>query len=253
MNTENGENIKKLLLTTPDHGIVCAPYLIKQGFSHDNLKQYVQHGYLDSVGRGAYCKHGSTPSFASAIAAAAEQLALPLHLGGWSALARLGLLHFLPAVERPETLYSQPNVRIPAWMKNSFKGHFTSRQTNFLPPHLDIETSILGGFRIPVSTQERAILEYLLDVPSEHPVSEAYQIMEMMVNARAPVLQELLERCNSIKVKRLFFLLSEDLNHSWYEDLNLTHIDFGSGNRVIDKDGTYRRKWLLTIRDWRII
>lgn len=138
-------------------------------------------------------------------------------------------------------------------MNNAFEGTFTCRQTNLLPPDTAIEALATESFQVPTSSQERAILEYLLEVPEAHPVNEAYQIMEMMLNARADVLQHLLEHCNSIKVKRLFLLLAEDLNPPWYEDLNLSKIDLGSGNRVIDTNGTYRSKWLLTVKDWKNI
>lgn len=253
MNTETSASLKKLLLTTPDNGIVCAPFLVKNGFSHDQLKQYVRNGYLDSIGRGAYCKHGHNPPLAAALNASVTQLESPLHLGGWSALAHHGLLHFLPLAGHSTTLYTGSNTRLPAWMVHAFKDQYICKRTNCLPVKLAIQDEVLDGFSIPISTPERAILEYLYSVPDEHPLSEAYQILEMMLNARPKILQKLLENCNSIKVKRLFFLLAEDLKPSWYEDLSPDRINFGSGNRVIDEGGHFHSKWLLSVKDWRTV
>ena len=253
MNTETSASLKKLLLTTPDNGIVCAPFLVKNGFSHDQLKQYVRNGYLDSIGRGAYCKHGHNPPLAAALNAAVTQLESPLHLGGWSALAYHGLLHFLPLSDHLTTLYTCANTRLPAWMTHAFKEQYICKRTNFLPENIAIQDEVLDGFSAPISTPERAILEYLHSVPDEHPLSEAYQILEMMLNARPKTLQVLLENCTSIKVKRMFFLLAEDLKPSWYEDLLPNRINFGSGNRVIDEGGHFHSKWLLTVKDWRSV
>lgn len=232
---------------------MCAPYLLARGFSYGNLKQYVSRGHLDSLGRGAYCKHGHSPRISASLEACVHQLKVPLHIGGWSALQHHGLLHFLPAIERPTTIFTPTNTRLPAWLSQSFGKEYVSRSTNIFPSDLYVSEAAVDGFSVPVSSPERAILEYLMDVPDEHPLNEAYQILEMMVNARSDVLQALLEQCGSVKVKRLFLLLAEDLNYPWYEALDLGHIDIGSGGRVIDKGGKYRSKWLLTVNDWRTI
>jgi hypothetical protein len=253
MSTQRRDILKNLLLAIPDNGIVCASHLCKDGLSHDNLKQYVQHGYLDSLGRGAYCKHDQHPNLASALHALAFQLNRSFHLGGRTALSRQGLLHFLPYSDEAATIYTRHNTRLPAWFKKFFNGQFLCRYTNFLPKDLAIETKHLDSFDVPSSMPERAILEYLLDVPASHPLNEAYQIMEMMTNARPDILQQLLESCSSIKVKRLFFLLAEDLNYAWYEDLDQDKIDLGSGCRIIDKGGTYQSQWNVVVKDWKEI
>lgn len=164
-----------------------------------------------------------------------------------------GLLHFLPSTHLPDTLYTPPNTRLPAWLESSYAADYLCRKTNLFPNDIGIEPREVDRFTIPVSTPERAILEYLYDTPEKHPLNEAFQIVEMMYNARPDLLQALLESCSSVKVKRLFLLLSEDLNHSWYEDLDISRINIGAGNRVIDKGGTYRSKWLVTVKDWREI
>jgi len=251
--TDKRDILKRLLLTTPDNGVVCATCLVESGFSHDNLKQYVRGGYLDAIGRGAYCKHGHRPPLAASLAAAVDQLKVSVHLGGWSALSLHGLLHFLPAGERPSTLYAKPNERLPAWLVKAYGERFECRRTALLPVGVGVGSRVLDGFRVPVSSPERAILEYMLDVPDSHPLNEAYQIMEMMLNARPDVFQSLLEHCASVKVKRLFCLLAEDLNMPWFEDLKLDRIDFGSGNRLIEPGGTFRSKWMVTVKDWKDI
>lgn len=253
MDTLKRELIIKLLLTTPDNAVVCAPYLLAQGFSHSNLKQYVRRGHLDSLGRGAYCKHGHSPRLAAALEACTHQLKVPLHIGGWSALLYHGLLHFLPASERPTTIFTPTNTRLPVWLAQSFGKEYETRSTNIFPDGLSVSAAIIDGFSVPVSSPERAVLEYIMGVPREHLLNEAYQILEMLVNARSEVVQTLLEKCSSVKVKRLFLLLAEDLNYPWYEALDLGRIDLGSGGRVIDKGGKYRSKWLLTVNDWRAI
>ena len=143
MNTETSASLKNLLLKTPDNAIVCAPFLIANGFSHDQLKQYVKNGYLDSVGRGAYCKHGHMPPLAAALNAAVTQLESPLHLGGWSALAHQGLLHFLPLAEHKTILYAHQNTRLPAWMKHAYQDQFICKNTNIPPERLAIENELL--------------------------------------------------------------------------------------------------------------
>mgnify|MGYP003319478321 CR=1 FL=1 len=143
MNTETSASLKNLLLTTPDNGIVCASFLVKNGFSHDQLKQYVRNGYFDSIGRGAYCKHGHNPPLAAALNAAVTQLESPLHLGGWSALAHHGLLHFLPLAGHSTTLYTGSNTRLPAWMVHAFKDQYICKRTNFLPEKIAIQDEFL--------------------------------------------------------------------------------------------------------------
>jgi len=60
-------------------------------------------------------------------------------------------------------------------------------------------------------------------------------------------MQELLEMCTSVKVKRLFLYMSEKINHAWLEYLKLDKIDIGKGKRVITKGGTLDKKYNIVI------
>ena len=71
--------------------------------------------------------------------------------------------------------------------------------------------------------------------------------MEMLNGLRTNLLQQLLEDCKSIKVKRLFLFMAEKAGHSWLEDLDLSKIDLGRGKRSIVKNGVFNSKYQITI------
>lgn len=71
--------------------------------------------------------------------------------------------------------------------------------------------------------------------------------MQNLGKLRPAIVQALLEKCHSIKVKRLFLYLGEKCHHLWVEKLDLTKIDLGSGKGVIAKGGRYDSKYLISI------
>ena len=68
---------------------------------------------------------------------------------------------------------------------------------------------------------------------------ECYQIMEGLVNLRPVIIEELLEQCKSIKVKRLFLYMADKQKQSWFNYIDKTKINLGSGDRSLVKDGVY--------------
>jgi hypothetical protein len=72
-------------------------------------------------------------------------------------------------------------------------------------------------------------------------------VMEMLSLLSPLKVQELLEDCKSIKVKRLFLYMAEKAGHDWLETLNLSKISLGTGKRAIIKNGVYNAKYQITI------
>lgn len=70
--------------------------------------------------------------------------------------------------------------------------------------------------------------------------------MEGLANLRPKLVQELLQKCTSIKVKRLFLYLSEKANHSWVQFIDVSSVDIGNGNRRITEGGAYVSKYQIT-------
>jgi hypothetical protein len=71
--------------------------------------------------------------------------------------------------------------------------------------------------------------------------------MEGLNNFHPLQVQSLLEKCTSVKVKRLFLYLAEKAGHEWFNKLDLNKIDVGSGKRSIVKEGVYIKKYLITV------
>jgi hypothetical protein len=59
--------------------------------------------------------------------------------------------------------------------------------------------------------------------------------------------QELLEQCTAIKVKRLFLSIAERVGHSWVECLDLTRVELGVGKRQVYKGGRLDPKYAITV------
>lgn len=112
---------------------------------------------------------------------------------------------------------------------------------------LGLITHNMGNYDIKISSPERAALEFCYDVPLRESFDELNHIMSGLTTLRPSVVQNLLEKCDSIKAKRLFMYLAEKHNHTWINKLNLEHISFGTGSRALCKNGYYDSKYKIVV------
>jgi hypothetical protein len=76
---------------------------------------------------------------------------------------------------------------------------------------------------------------------------ECAQVMEGLTTLRPKILQPLLEKCSSIKVKRLFLYLASRAGHDWFKRLDPSKLELGSGDRTITKGGVYVAQYGITV------
>jgi len=76
---------------------------------------------------------------------------------------------------------------------------------------------------------------------------ECYQIFEGLVNLKPTLVNELLKKCNSVKVKRIFLLMAEKSGHLWFQFLDTKNIDLGDGKRMIGEHTVYNSKYQISI------
>ena len=121
-------------------------------------------------------------------------------------------------------------------------------QTKLLPARLAMTmTETSDGLPLACASPERAILEALHLAPKHFDLVEVALIIEGMVNLRPRVMQELLEVCASIKVKRLFLYLAERAGLNLVQHLDLDRIDLGNGKRAISETGRLTPKYGLLL------
>lgn len=237
-------------------GTLClSPWLEAQGISRDLQKHYRKAGWLESVGRGAYKRPGEQIEWEGALYALQEQAGLEIHIGGLTALAKRGSNQYIRLGGETVFLFSPLKVKLPAWFNEYEWGVRVEHiNTGFLPGALGIGEITEMGFSSPaspfnlkISDPERAIMECLYLAPKNQSLVETYEILEGLVNLRPKIVQQLLEECRSIKVKRLFLYMAEKAGHKWMQFVDSTKIELGTGDRSIVPDGIYVAKHRISV------
>jgi len=73
------------------------------------------------------------------------------------------------------------------------------------------------------------------------------EIFEGLTTLRPNIVNALLLKCDSKKVKRLFLFFMENYNHQWTNFVNKENVDIGAGKMQIVKEGAFDKKYLITI------
>lgn len=251
MASSTGSKINRLLKLWPAGTVAVLPWLGKHGVYQQLVHEYEKTSWLRRVGQGAYAKAGDQIEWTGGLYAVQEQLKLPIHAGGKTALQMQGYAHFLAMGKSPTVfLFGPPNLKLPAWFKQNRWGvKFRYAATNLFSGQADLGLTKkeLGPYSITVSTPERAMMEVLYGVPQVDSYDEARLLMEGLTTLRPRVVQALLENCVSIKVKRLFMLLAENCKHPWLRKVDLSQVDFGRGKRTLVKGGRFDPKYKITV------
>lgn len=248
MDNEKASKINQLLASTPRGIVLTSSWLVKQGYSLDLQKRYRSSNWLKSIGTGAMIMNGDTVKYTGAIYALQRQLGLSTHIGGKSALALQGKAHYLELQAGRVILFGQQNEQLPTWfMLYDWNAKIEYYQSAFLLPDMGMTEVDFPDFQLRVSSPARAMLECLYMVPDKQELVECYEIMEGLNRLRPEHVQELLESCKSVKVKRLFLYLAKKAGHSWFDYLKPEKFDLGSGKRSMVKNGVLIKEYGITV------
>lgn len=247
MDTVNETNLKHMLKKIPNNAVFTSKKLAEEGVYYDLQRIYERNGWIKRIEQGAYVKLDQKYTMDGAIYALQSQLGLSIHIGGLTALSeKHGKAHNI-AFSREKKLFGYRNEKLPKWFKNLYGKECRLNLTTFLPKDLGLMDSDNGDFITQISTPERAIMEMLYCVPNKASLNESYQVMELLVSLKPALIQELLEKCSSIKVKRLFLYMAERAGHAWLKRLDLSKINLGNGVREIIKGGTLDKKYNIIV------
>jgi hypothetical protein len=248
MATQNKTKLKILLNNIKPESVALAPWLEDAGISRNLQKHYRNSGWLGTVGRGAFKRPGDTIHWQGAIHALQYQAGLNIHIGALTALTLQGFGHYFRFDNEKVFIFALRKTKLPKWFLTYDWGDpIYPYQTTFLPSDIGVVQYEEKNFPIKISSPERAILECLYLTPETIDIVECFHLMQGLVNIKPKLVQRLLQKCSSVKVKRLFLYLAEKANHDWFHFLEVSTINLGTGNRVISKGGAYIAKYQISV------
>ena len=248
MSTEKESKLNSLLNTQPSGIVLLSAWLLDQGYSLDLQKRYRKSKWFDSIGTGALIRHNDQVDYLGGIYALQRQQGLSVHPAAKTALAIHGRAHYLQLAAMSVQLFGSGEDRLPLWFKKRDWGvGVDCRLTSFLPSDLGLVDVEHKSFTVKVSSPARAMMECLYLAPKSQPLLEAFELMEGLNNLRPVIVQELLESCTSVKVKRLFLYMADKASHEWFSHIKVSNVDLGSGKRAIVKNGIYISEYEITV------
>lgn len=251
--------------------MVDAAWMSRHGYSTSLRSQYVTAGWLEQPARQVYRRKRGSLSWEQVVISLQTLLNQKLVVGGRTALEVQGFSHYLSHETREVHLYGVK--RPPAWLGKlplSVKFVFHSRErlfsttagaesdTGHRPTRTnpakdstaaDLVTLPWGqwGWQLTLSSAERAILELLDELPSRESFEQVDALMEGLVNLRPKLLSALLARCQSVKVKRLFFFFADRHRHAWLARIDRPAVDLGKGKRLLVRGGVLDSRYHITV------
>lgn len=233
MTLANNSSLKQLTSAYAAGAPVTVGELRKLGVSSQLAYWYANNGWLERLGRGVFVRDSKQLDLRASLRAL-ELLGKSFHVGGRAALSWQGIRHFLRHKDQV-VLYGTNPLVLPEWLTSRFnvvyrrRRLFTGRGSDQLGvKRLDDQS------RSPLAAEpERAILEFLSEVPQRASLEEAKLLMEGLLTLRTGLLQRLLGQCASIKTVRLFLTLSRELKLQHLATLNEKVLPKGSTSRYV--------------------
>ena len=251
MELEKTSKLKELLKIWPIHTIITASWLIEQGYTYSNIQKYVHSNWMQPIGSGAgaYKRPHDTVSWEGAVYGLQQQYPGTFYVAGKSALEKQGAAHYVSFIHTHLFLFTNVKQSLPYWVKNfAEQNNITQHHayTRLLPPEIGLTYFDCGDFKIQMASRERAAIEMVENISRFHTFDECRLTFENLSTLRPQLVQELLEKCTSVKAKRVFLFLSEKLNLPWMKYINKTTIDLGEGERQLVNHGCYDLTYRIT-------
>jgi len=251
MSTQKQTKINLVLQNTVPGVVLTSKWLAAHGVSNNLARRYVASGWIGRLGQGAYMRCGDHVDWQGALYTLQSQLGLNVHVGGLSALRLKGMGHFLSLdAEQSIQLFSESVKRLPAWFRSADWGVQVKHHTASLfadEGKLPMSSIPHKSFNIKTAAPELAALEMLYCIKNNSDFDYAKTVFDGLTTLRPNEVQNLLQDCRSVRVKRLFLWMARECKHPWVKYVDVADVDLGSGKRVVFKGGTLDREFLITV------
>ncbi len=239
------------LSVIPPGQFATRQWVLGQAVSVHALDNALKSRKLVALTRGVVARPEWPVSREGALASMNRVLAEPVWLGGLSALAEMGLTHYLEGSSRVH-LYS--SAARPSWLARlpfdlDLQWHGTARLWDMrqLMAAGSLREQALDKGVWLLASPEQAFLEALLDVPKAMSFEHADNLMQGLSSLSPKRLDALLKACRHVQVKRLFFFFADRYDYPWRRRLSPDDYDLGSGKRHIVAGGMLDSTYLITV------
>lgn len=251
MKIERSSKLRSLLEIWPMHTIVTTSWLRDQGYTYSNIQKYIKSNWMKRIGSrsGAYKRAHDAISWEGMVYGLQQQHPKSFYVAGKSALEKQGAAHYISFGKTTLFLFSSEKKILPYWVQDFINNHDMTEHhfhTKLLPAELGMTTFECGEFNIQIASRERAAIEMVDLLEKHHTFEECRLVFENLSTLRPKLVQELLEKCTSVKAKRVFLFLSKKLNLPWMKYINETTIDLGEGARQLTQEGHYDSHYKIT-------
>lgn len=249
---------------------VTKQWLAKQtpDFDRHALDNLVKSRQLTPLASGVYIRPGAHLTWQGVVAALQTIFRTDLTVGGLTALELQGFAHYLP-LSRQRAVHLYGKTALPTWLQNALPSvqlvrhsrlnslggaglltwEYDTKERSFVAS--DIPGQRASAWPFTMSSPERAYLEVLNEVPGTISFEHADQLLQGMTTLSPRRMEQLLRKCTSVKLRRLFYWMAERHSYVWLKKLPkpdaLDELGLGSGNRVVARGGRLDTKYHLTV------
>ncbi len=228
------------------HGI---KWLKERGLSRRHSYHYLQEGVFYKLGPAVFSKFGDEVDWRGIIRFFQEEERLPIHVSTKTALELHGHGHYLPLGKKERVeVTSFEKINFPKWAQAlDYPYTFVFRKSSLFSHEYFLSEYNENRFKIFISSRELAILELIDTIDIIYSLETAENYLNDLTTLRPDVVQKLLEKCRSIKAKRVFLYLADKLELPFFNKLDLNKISLGTGKRQIVKGGELNQKYQITV------
>ena len=239
-----------LMQNTLPGQVLLQSWLTRNGIDRKLSYLYVQKGWLRRIAHGVYYRTGREPDWVDAVYCLQTQWGKPVRVAGLTSLALQGQAHYTEPGRQQIWLALPAYVKLPGWFvafkqSATFVTLYTSGLTVDITPfatQLKIGDRLLTG-----STPELAAYEIACSVPSSISFEHADVLFQGM-NLLSPCkLQALLCASHSVKTNRVMLYLARRNAHPYFQYLNQSVIETGTGKRQIIPGGWLEPDYQITV------
>jgi hypothetical protein len=238
--------------------LVTRHWLVGRGLERHGIDNLVKSGQLIAQFSGVYTRPETVLKW-QGVVCSLQRMGSDLVVGGLTALELQGFAHYL-ALSGQKAIHLYGRDPLPAWanklrLAETLWHHcevrlFGPQKSEPADNRKDFTVELPWADRslsMRTSSTERAVFEFLEDVPEKVSFEHADQMMQGLTSLSPRRLEELLRHTRNIKVKRLFFWLAERQGHAWLGKLRPEDFNLGSGKRVLAKGGKLDKKYRITV------